>query len=822
MFTGRRDDQVKLRGQRIELGEINSTILRSTQVEDCTSMIVGNKDQGQRQQLISFFVPRRLGSSEGEGDDQKASLIDAIFEDLSAKLPPYMIPSALIPVEVIPMTTVKKIDVKQLTERFRTLTPDYLQSYSREQGLPVADILSPTEQEVAQIISQATHTPLEQIRVNNSLFSIGLDSISAIYVAKKLRNSGFGQVDVSLILRHSSVGELAKMIAKTADHKSQSITSNLATKSNGIGGLDSKLTQEIKHDFEANGHRVQLVIPCTALQEAMLSRTVSHGRNAYWNHILFAFYGDIEKLRGAWRHMVERHDILRTCFVATKDARFSFAQVILEKVSFPFSELETNDVNFEISKQKLDLSQRNNEEHEVPYALTMITDAGTGQKTLLFSIHHAIHDGEAMSLLFKEIEKVYEGGDLSPTTQFHQFVDYIVTDKSNEDESFWSDYLSGMSHSYLCTLGAISRSDKASQIETTRQELEISFTDLETVCNDLSATPLSVFQASWAQMLSAYLLSSDICFGTVLSGRTALLEGVENIIGPCFNVLPIRVKVSPTVLNTDVIKIAQEANADILAHQHTSLRQIQKKFSNNGRSLFDSIVLFQRPTTELNSRLWKLVSEEGEMDFPVILEIVPSTALNNITILLHTESSQVSQEDAQVIMKDFIDTVIHTIRYPLARKFDGKGEDKFPSIALIAREYMANHSIHTEAASTLTSGHVNLTDEENLVRDVISELSKYEPQTIKHDTTIFQLGLDSINAVQISRMLKDKGYAVSAADILEVRFIIIIRSLLILNKSSYRGRAWVKLQNCSKTRSVKHHWILLISVPFSQSTKNMF
>ncbi|RAO71210.1 uncharacterized protein BHQ10_007222 [Talaromyces amestolkiae] len=766
MFTGRRDDQVKLRGQRIELGEINSTILRNTLVQDCTSMIVGDKDRGQQQQLISFFVARRLSSGEGEGDDQQAGLIDAIFKDLSANLPPYMIPSALIPLDVIPMTTVKKINVRKLTEMFSTLTPNNLQSYSREQGLSATNVLSPTEQEIAQIISEATHTPLEQIRVNTSLFSIGLDSISAIYVAKKLRNSGYGQVDVSLILRHSSVGQLSRMVAKTTDYQSLSKSSNSIAESNGIDGLDVKAIQEIKDDFEGAGHRVQLVIPCTALQEAMLSRTVSHGKNAYWNHILFDFYGEVEKLREVWQQMVTRHDILRTCFVATKDARFSFAQVIIEDISLPFSELKTTSVNLEISKQKSNLAQQNDEKHKVPYALTLITDVETGQKMLLFSLHHAIHDGEAMSLLFKEMENAYEGKPLSPTIQFHEFVDYITVYRGL-DESFWSSYLSGMASSHLCGQGALPNSDEVSQIRTTRQVLEISLTDFETGCNSLSATPLSVFQASWAQLLSAYLQSPNVCFGTVFSGRTALLDGVETIIGPCFNVLPIRVKVPPKALNTDVIKAAQEANADILAHQHTSLRQIQKKFSKYGRSLFDSIVLFQRPAAELDSRLWEVVSEEGEMDFPVILEIVPSTSLDTISILLHTDTAQVSHEDAQVIMKDFIDTVIHTIDYPLARTSEGTGNHGLPSIALMARENLVNDSIHTQASSTLTKGYVELTDKENLVREVMSELSRYEPQTIRHDTTIFQLGLDSINAVQISRMLKDKGYAVSAADILE-------------------------------------------------------
>lgn len=768
MFTGRRDDQVKLRGQRIELGEVNSTILQNPQVQDCTSMIVGDKDQIQRQQLISFFVPRHLISSEGQGDDQQPGLIETIFQELSAKLPPYMVPSALIPVEVIPMTTVKKIDVRKLTEIFRALTPDNLQNYSREQGLPVTDVLSPTEQEIAQIISEATHVPMHQIRVNTPLFSIGLDSISAIYVAKKLRNSGFGQVDVSLILRYSSVGELSRMISKITEDQLQSSTPGSEPQSNCMDGFEGEVIQEIKDDFEAAGQRVQMVIPCTALQEAMLSRTFSHGKNAYWNHILFEFYGNTERLREVWQQMVARHDILRTCFVATKDARFSFAQVILEDISLPFLTLETIDVDLEISKQKSNLSQHNDEKHKVPHALTVITGVGTGQKVLLFSIHHAIHDGEAMTLLFKEVENVYMGKRLPPATQFHHFVNYITANQGHEDEPFWYNYLSGMFHSRLCAQRALSKSDKASQIQTTRQKLGMSFTDFERGCNALSATPLSVLQASWAQLLSAYLESSNICFGTVLSGRTAVLEGIEGIIGPCFNVLPIRVKVSSKALNIDVIKIAQEANADLLAHQHTSLRHLQKRFSKDGRSLFDTIVLFQRPAAELNSRLWKLVSEEGEMDFPVVLEIVPSTSLDNVSILLHTDSSQISHEDAQSIMKDFINTVIHTIRHPLARIPDGKVKDDLPSIALIARENLVKASVPTEASSTLTNGHAELTTEENLVRDVMSDLSKYEPQAIRHDTTIFQLGLDSINAVQISRMLKDKGHVVSVADILEV------------------------------------------------------
>jgi ferricrocin synthase len=772
IFTGRRDDQVKLRGQRIELGEINNVVLHNEHVRDCTSMIVGDKDKGQ-EQLISFFVPERSDFTEHEFDDELAALINRLFEDWSSRLPPYMIPSSLIPVALIPMTTVKKIDTRRLKEKFHTLTPDDLQKYSRAKGTSVTDNLTLAEEGIANIISQATQTPMEHLRVNTSLYSIGLDSISAIYVAKKLRESGYGQIDISLILRNSSIGELAKAIEKAKNERKQSKTLPAPGK---MDFLEDSIVQEIVADFEkVAGYKVQLVIPCTALQEAMLSRTASHDKQAYWNHILLEFYGDNEKLCDVLQQMVRRHGILRTCFIGTRDARFSFAQAILENISLPFISVKTTDLNNEISKQKSTLAQHSNEPHRVPYSFSIITDTCTGQKMLLFSIHHAIHDGEAMSLLFKEIEDAYEEISLPPAIQFHQFVDYMLAENQKEHDSFWVEYLRDISGSYMCPQRAISRtSEEGSQIEIYQQDLGICLTDFETACNDLSVTSLTVLHASWARLLSIYTLSSDICFGTVLSGRAALLDGVEDIIGPCFNVLPIRVQISPNSLNTDVVRIAQQANADILAHQHTSLRDIQKKFSRQGRPLFDSIVLFQRPTRELNSALWRLVSEEGEMDFPIILEVTPSTRLNNISISLHTDASQVPSAEARTIVNDFVELVTHTVKYPLTRSLDEKviGEGKLPSVAQVAREFRATDSTTKDATSSsqAVTEKLELSDEETLVREVMSVLSKYEPDAIKHDTTIFQLGLDSINAVQISRILKDKGYAVSAADILEVSF----------------------------------------------------
>lgn len=759
MFVGRRDDQVKLRGQRVELGEINSAVLRNVQVKDSASMIVGENHS--RQQLVTFFVS---SMPFWESDDGLGRLIKSIFEELAADLAPYMVPTYLIPMEAIPMTGVKKIDLRRLKEVFESLAPEDLQQVSRFQGTSDNNSeLTEEEKTVARIISQTTKTPLELLTANTSLYSIGIDSISAIHVARKLREAGLGQVDVSLILRNGSISALARAVGDKG-RQEQLIPQDLGK------GLPDEIVRKVEEDFHSAGHHVETVIPCTALQESMLSRTISKEENAYCNHVLLEFKGDFEKLHHIMQQVARRHEILRTCFVTTtSNARFSFVQVILQEIDLPWARVNAADLEAEISNQKALFAHHTQKPRAIPYSIAAITYAQTGKKMLLFSIHHALHDGEAMDLLFKEIETSYAGIQTPSPTQFRDFVNYVFARSRDDIDPFWTEYLCDVSRSLLLPKPeASSGKDQKGSIEIHKSQLRISLTEAEALCRGLSITLLGLFQGAWVRLLSIYTNSSDICFGNVFSGRTTPIKGIETVIGPCFSVLPVRVHVNhPTALNLDVVKSAHKANLEIMGYQlTTSLRQIQKNFS--GKPLFDSIVLLQPPVTELDSELWQFVSEEGDMDFPIILELIPSTRQDSLSIQLHVNSNQVSKGDADSMLKDFADLVIQTLRYPLARANDFDQSRELPAIAKKARDF--KDSASRSGANSSASPAVDLTfsDEESKVRDIICRLSGCDLQIITHDTTIFQLGLDSINAIQLSALLKEAGFSATAANILEV------------------------------------------------------
>ncbi|KAL1967788.1 hypothetical protein VTN77DRAFT_2477 [Rasamsonia byssochlamydoides] len=779
VFTGRRDDQVKLRGQRIELGEINSIVLQNTAVKDCTTMIVRDESCSQ-QQLITFWVPACPPQDEGDKANS-SSVIKDLFDDLCAALPNYMVPSAFIPVDSIPMTTVKKIDNKKLEKLFRGMSLEELQRFSPSHGTSEEKReFSETEYAVAKIVSEVTQTPLQNIHTNTSLYNLGIDSISAVYLSKRLRQAGFGQLDVSVILRHGSVTQLATAVTK--NDKQLQISSG--TDAEKI--FDEEFVEEIKSDFQDMGSPVESVIPCTALQEAMLSRKGSNDGSAYCNHLVFEVYGDIQILRQVWEHMVARHDILRTCFTTTSDARFAYAQVILKQVSLPWNYLETpaDEMPLVVEKQKSRFIGQAQDLRAMPYSISVLEDKTSGKTMLLFSIHHALHDGEAMSLLLKEVEQSYAGKELPQAVQFHQFIRFMVSTDQEQSEIFWRQYLSGLSPRLLCPWTKTKGGSERQRHQRHTIDLDISLQLFETMCKEISVTPLNVFHAAWARVLALYTNSLDICFGNVFSCRTIPLDGVERIVGPCFNTLPIRIQMSSTDMNADIMKLAQRTNIEIMPHQLYSLRQIQKSISGDASPLFDTIVLLQPPPRELERELWRLVSEEGDMDFPIIIEVTPSHERNNITICLHSDSQHVSSSDAEKIARDFVALVGHTIRYPSAQATDpGILAGDIPSIAKAAKEVKTAPPGSCEINPSRDLVARASSREERQVRDVLSSLSGYKPGAIKPETTIFQLGLDSINAVQLSAILRNLGYDVPAAEILETPSLSEIASLLARSSS---------------------------------------
>lgn len=758
-FIGRRDDQLKLRGQRVELGEINNVLLSTAEAKDCASVILKNGNRNHKL-LVAFWVP---SSSISDITAQASQVTRNLFEKLRETLPSYMIPSHLIPIATLPMTENGKADHGSLLQEFQRMPLDKLRIFSPEfDAADAAESLSPLERDVAAILSDVTDTDLQDIRRNSSFYQVGLDSISAISFSRKLRESGLGQLDVSTILRHSSVSRLSAVISARKD---QQIPGDAAVPElEDI--FDEDFIRQTKEEFASAGKSVHAIYPCTPLQEAMLSAEVSQSRSAYSNHLLLEIHMDFDCLRRVWCQMMERHAVLKTCFKATNNAQFAYAQIVLENASLPlhYVDVSVRQLGAHIEKQKSQFQEQFQVRGVLPYSLAVLRDQNQRKTFLLFSIHHALYDGEAIGQMFQEFQSIFSRQPMPEVVPFERFIRHMISTDLNASDSYWDHYLSGVSPSLLAGL----QSDKSAKTATFQRHIDLGtpYDLFKEKCRHASVTPLSAFHGAWARLLSFYLDSSDICFGNVASCRTIPLEGADRIVGPCFNTLPVRVKFTSTATNEDIMKLSRRNNSEMVLHQLSPLRRIQKRSLGDGSQLFDTLVILQTRPYDLDGNLWKLVSEEGNMDFPFICEIIPDDKNNRVHICLHSQESCISPADGELIVRQFASLVEHSIQYP-----SGQASDKRPvgsEVPFLPRRVNGRSRKFISLASAPTQASRPWSYEEQKVRDILCNFAKADRESVSQDTTIFQLGLDSINAVQVAEYLRDLGYSVSAGSILEV------------------------------------------------------
>jgi hypothetical protein len=193
-FLGRRDNQVKISGFRIEIGEIENTLLRIPGVRDGAVVVSERPDHSKR--LVAFYCgPRPLE-------------VNVLRDQLGESLPSYMIPSAFHWRERLPLTANSKIDRKQLTMFAREL--DAVEE-DDDHDAP----RTPTEQRLVAAWAQVLGVPLESIGRQDDFFNRGGTSLSAVRLAIILNRA----VSLKDITHYPILADLAALLDARARRK---------------------------------------------------------------------------------------------------------------------------------------------------------------------------------------------------------------------------------------------------------------------------------------------------------------------------------------------------------------------------------------------------------------------------------------------------------------------------------------------------------------------------------------------------------------------------------------------------------------------------
>ena len=206
-YLGRTDDQVKLRGQRLEVAEINEVIKRGIdEVRDVATLVLEHKSS-QRMHLVSFLVPlssiRRdtaLGILKGETSRKIALLAKKVCE---GNLPPYMVPTHVLPLSHMPLSSNNKIELKSLKSLYNGLSSRDLLNLA-ESNDELRTSWNARELVIVSTLAKIVDLEIDSISKHSNIFRLGLDSISVINFAHSLKSAGIPGAQVSTVMQSMS------------------------------------------------------------------------------------------------------------------------------------------------------------------------------------------------------------------------------------------------------------------------------------------------------------------------------------------------------------------------------------------------------------------------------------------------------------------------------------------------------------------------------------------------------------------------------------------------------------------------------------------
>jgi hypothetical protein len=262
---------------------------------------------------------------------------------------------------------------------------------------------------------------------------------------------------------------------------------------------------------------------------------------------------------------------------------------------------------------------------------------------LVWSTHHLYIDGWSWPLVFSEVSTIYEAlrqdipPELGTPCPYRSYVQWLRED-SQSSEAFWREQLAGFETPTPLNLTEPPRSGEARAEHFVEHSVSLdqeTTSALVALVRAQHLTLSTVVQGTWAVLLSHYSATPSIVFGAAFSGRPAELPGIESLIGPCVNNLPVRVTVPLGESLLQWLSSLQQRQFMLAEHQYASLEQIQKWSRVPWRyRLFDSLIVFQNYRVDeaarrlgRDARLVPLAAPEAT-NYPLTIAVTPRSELN--------------------------------------------------------------------------------------------------------------------------------------------------------------------------------------------------
>jgi amino acid adenylation domain-containing protein len=605
-YLSRLDDQVKVRGHRVEPAEVEAAIRRLPGIREAA--VVAQVHEGESHQLVAYVVAAPATPPPTD-----------LRSNLERTLPDAMIPSYWVWLDALPLSPNGKVDRRALPP----VQPVPARTASHDEPRSEAErLLREVFCEVLGLASCGTA---------DSFFELGGDSILSLKVVARARRKGLAIQHRDLFM-HPTIAALAgsaTVLAPAATPRGRPVP---ALPSRPLLAPPVVDAARIEEEFEL-----------TTLQQGMLFHSLyAESADMYMQEVRCTIDGPLLEnwLAEAFRAVVHRHPILRTSFhldVAPRPLQAVWADASPECAQVDVTDLPVAERTATV-QAFLKQGRRRPFELTNPSLLRLgILRTDIERRVVVLWFHHALLDGWSLGLLVQEMFATYAAlaqgtrlvSDRSPSMR--AFVEATRQEAISTAASLAARLSSAPGAPYL-PIAERGRCDDQQTGERRRGRVlpaEVSAA-IETAARRRGATVASLVHAAWAILLSRYAGTDDVVFGTTVSVRLPDLESLGSGLGLFINTLPVRLGVRGDLSVGEWLDLVHGELVSLRQSEHASLAEVQRLVmgSGAGGSLFDTLLVIENlPRVdvrwdELGLRLSE-IAVEGRTNYPLTMLVVP-------------------------------------------------------------------------------------------------------------------------------------------------------------------------------------------------------
>ncbi|GHO70203.1 hypothetical protein KSC_090950 [Ktedonobacter sp. SOSP1-52] len=540
-YLGRRDAQVKLRGYRIEPGEIEAILSTHPAVSAAAVGMQHTRTNTAvaEQRLIAYVVRT----------PEHALSLQELRSYLGERLPQYMLPSGLVELEQLPLTSSGKVDRRQLA----TLTVDEEPGNQDTEQRPRNEL----EELVSQVWKQVLQR--DQVGLQENFFELGGHSLLATQVVARLRKLLHTEVPLLLLFEAPTISLLAarlQLLLRQAQGHTQPMPPLLP----------------VPRDQD---------LPLSFAQQRLWFLHQFAPRSAAYSIPVFArLHGTlaIPALRASLSALIQRHESLRTVF---EERQGQVLQRIVQQTPIPFPVIDLS--GYDHQQREAAIEQLVEQEAEQPFDLrqgpllrSWLLRLSPQEHILFLTMHHIVSDGWSMGILVQELTALYQAfraGEPSPLPPLPiQYADYASWQRGwlqgevlKEQIRYWTQQLNGARALELPTdyprTRALSQQGAHYGFQLDAQLAQA----LRQLSQQEGATLFMTLLAAFQILLYRLSGQEDIVVGTDSANRSHL--ETEKLIGFFVNLLALRGHVNGKLPFHDFLHTMREVIINAYTHQ---------------------------------------------------------------------------------------------------------------------------------------------------------------------------------------------------------------------------------------------------------------